>query len=193
VAEQAAVRKCRTCKIHIPSFAKSETVYQKRGCCGEECALEFGKLAIQKKHEKVCKAQTKARKDKIKTKTEWLTEAQTAFNAYIRARDHGLGCISCGTTKQDIQYHAGHYRTRKAAPQLRFDETQVWLQCATCNNHLSGNLITYRRELLNRIGQAEVDRIECDNSEARFTIEDAKRIKAEYKAKLAELKPTNDL
>jgi hypothetical protein len=42
--------------------------------------------------------------------------------------------------------------------------------------------------LLNRIGQAEVDRIECDNSEARFTIEDAKRIKAEYKKKLAELK-----
>jgi hypothetical protein len=188
VAEQAAVRKCRTCKIHISSFAKSETVYQKRGCCGEECALEFGKLAIQKKHEKVCKAQTKARKDKIKTKTEWLTEAQAAFNAYIRARDHGQGCISCGTNKQGIQYHAGHYRTRKAAPQLRFDEAQVWLQCATCNNHLSGNLINYRRELLNRIGQAEVDRIECDNSEARFTIEDAKRIKAEYKAKLAELK-----
>jgi hypothetical protein len=53
---------------------------------------------------------------------------------------------------------------------------------------LSGNLINYRRELLNRIGPAEVDRIECDNTEARFTIEDAKRIKAEYKAKLAELK-----
>jgi hypothetical protein len=33
-----------------------------------------------------------------------------------------------------------------------------------------------------------VDRIECDNSEARFTIEDAKRIKAEYKKKLTELK-----
>ena len=53
---------------------------------------------------------------------------------------------------------------------------------------MTGNLINYRRELLNRIGQAEVDRIECDNTEARFTIEDAKRIKVEYKAKLAELK-----
>ena len=136
------------------------------------------------------KIETKTRRDKIKSKTEWLNEAQAAFNQYIRARDQekGLGWISCGTTMLDIQYHAGPYRTRKAAPQLRFDEAQVWLQCATCNNHLSGNLISYRRELLNRIGQAEVDRIECDNSEARFTIEDAKRIKAEYKAKLAELK-----
>jgi hypothetical protein len=53
---------------------------------------------------------------------------------------------------------------------------------------LSGNLINYRRELIGRIGQAEVYRIECDNSEARFTIEDAKKIKAEYKKKLAELK-----
>jgi hypothetical protein len=53
---------------------------------------------------------------------------------------------------------------------------------------LSGNLISYRRELLNRIGQAELDRIECDNTEARFTIEDAKKIKAEYKKKLADLK-----
>lgn len=187
------MRKCRTCKIHIPSFAKSETVYQKRGCCGEECALEFGKLAIQKRHEKVCKAQTKARKDKIKTKTEWLTEAQTAFNQYIRARDHGLGCISCGTNKQDIQYHAGHYRTRKAAPQLRFDEDNCHRQCSACNLHLSGNLIKYRMALQFRIGDKDLERIESDNSEARFTIEDAKRIKAEYKAKLAELKPANDL
>jgi hypothetical protein len=142
----------------------------------------------QEARERQHKQETKTRKDKIKTKTEWLTEAQAAFNQYIRARDHGQGCISCGTNKQDIQYHAGHYRTRKAAPQLRFDEAQVFLQCSSCNNHLSGNLINYRRELLNRIGQAEVDRIECDNSEARFTIEDAKKIKAEYKAKLAELK-----
>jgi hypothetical protein len=136
------------------------------------------------------KAETKTRKDKIKTKTEWLNEAQTAFNTYIRARDQsmGLGCISCGVTKRDIQYHAGHYRTRKAAPQLRFDEENCHLQCATCNNHLSGNLIKYRMVLQFRIGDKDLERIESNNSEARFTIEDAKRIKAEYKRKLSELK-----
>ena len=35
------------------------------------------------------KAETKARNDKIKTKTEWLSEAQAAFNSYVRLRDRG--------------------------------------------------------------------------------------------------------
>jgi hypothetical protein len=39
-----------------------------------------------------------------------------------------------------------------------------------------------------RIGDKDLERIESDNSEARFTIEDAKRIKAKYKKKLADLK-----
>lgn len=140
--------------------------------------------------ERLQRKETKARRDSIKSKTEWLNEAQAAFNAYVRARDQakGLGCISCGTTKPDIQYHAGHYRTRKAAPQLRFDEDNCHRQCATCNNHLSGNLIKYRMALQFRIGDKDLERIENDNTQARFTIEDAKRIKAEYKAKLAELK-----
>ena len=184
------MRKCKLTKQPIPTFAKSENLWHKKGFSSIDAMVEYGKAAAKTARERQHKAETKTRRDKIKSKTEWLNEAQAAFNAYVRARDQakGLGCISCGTTKPDIQYHAGHYRTRKAAPQLRFDEAQVWLQCATCNNHLSGNLINYRRELLNRIGQAELDRIECDNTEARFTIEDAKRIKAEYKSKLAKLK-----
>ena len=183
------MRKCRrhSCRTPLPTKKLSDK-WQAKGFCTVDCMAGHGIDKAQEARQRQHKAETKTRKDKIKTKTEWMTEAQTAFNQYIRARDHGLGCISCGTNKQDIQYHAGHYRTRKAAPQLRFDEAQVWLQCATCNNHLSGNLINYRRELLNRIGQAEVDRIECDNTEARFTIEDVKRIKAEYKKKLADLK-----
>ena len=148
--------------------------------------MDKAKTARERQH----KAETKTRRDKIKSKTEWLNEAQAAFNAYVRERDRlmGLGCISCGVTKPDIQYHAGHYRARKAAPQLRFDEDNVHRQCATCNNHLSGNLIKYRMVLQFRIGDKDLERIENDNSQARFTIEDAKRIKAEYKAKLAELK-----
>ena len=183
------MRKCRrqSCRTPLPT-AKLSDKWQAKGFCSCDCMAGHGMDKAQEARQRQHKQETKTRKDKIKSKTQWLAEAQAAFNAYIRARDHGQGCISCGTNKQGIQYHAGHYRTRKAAPQLRFDESQVFLQCSSCNNHLSGNLINYRRELLNRIGQAEMDRIECDNSEARFTIEDAKRIKAQYKAKLAELK-----
>jgi hypothetical protein len=182
------MRRCKQCRTEIPPAAKCTDFISKKGFCGIDCASAWAASMAAKQRIKTRKAETKTRKDCIKTKTEWLTEAQTAFNQYIRARDHGLGCISCGTNKQDIQYHAGHYRTRKAAPQLRFDEDNCHLQCATCNNHLSGNLIKYRMVLQFRIGDKNLERIECDNLEARFTIDDAKRIKAEYKKKLTELK-----
>jgi hypothetical protein len=182
------MRRCKVCKDAIPTFARSETFWEKRGYCSIDCTATGEATKAKAARERLERKETLKRKERIKTLTEWLTEAQTAFNAYIRKRDAGLGCVSCGTMSNSIQYHAGHYRTRKAAPQLRFDETQVWLQCATCNNHLSGNLINYRRELIRRIGEAEVDRIECDNEPARYTVEDAKRIKAEYKAKLTALK-----
>jgi len=183
------VRKCRrqSCRTPLPT-AKLSDRWQAKGFCSVDCMAGHGMDKAKHARERQHKAETKTRRDKIKSKTEWLNEAQTAFNAYIRARDHGLGCISCGTTKQGIQYHAGHYRTRKAAPQLRFDEDNCHRQCATCNNHLSGNLIKYRMVLQFRIGDKDLERIENDNSQARFTIEDAKRIKSEYKAKLAELK-----
>ena len=45
----------------------------------------------------------------------------------------------------------------------------------------------YRIGLIKRIGLVEVERLEADNTERRWTIEDAKRIKAEYKAKYNEL------
>jgi hypothetical protein len=185
------MRKCRrqSCRTPLPT-AKLSDKWQAKGFCTVDCMAGHGMDRATKARERQHKAETKTRRDKIKSKTEWLNEAQTAFNAYVRERDRlmGLGCISCGTTKPDIQYHAGHYRTRKAAPQLRFDEDNCHRQCSACNLHLSGNLIKYRMVLQFRIGDKDLERIENDNSQARFTIEDAKRIKAEYKAKLAELK-----
>jgi 5-methylcytosine-specific restriction endonuclease McrA len=189
VAEQAAVRKCRTCKIHIPSFAKSETVYQKRGCCGEECALEFGKLAIQKKHEKVCKAQTKARKDKIKTKTEWLTEAQAAVNAYVRIRDRGKPCVSCGKPDNGThQRHASHYRSVGACSRLRFNLKNVYASCQQCNTSKSGNLLEYRIRLKARYGESLVEWLESQNEPKRFEIEYLKRLKALFNKKTRVIK-----
>lgn len=197
------MRKCKTCKTPIPTYSKSETVYRKLGFCSEGCSIDHGMAAVRRKDQqrqsearkamaaerKAHRAAKAAQKERMKTRTEWLNEAQAVFNQYIRLRDSHLGCVSCGINTNDVQYHAGHYRTRKAAPQLRFDERQVFKQCSTCNNHLSGNLINYRRELLNRIGAAELERIETDNSQSKWTIDDARRIKAEYKDKIKHLQP----
>lgn len=169
--------KCKICK----------SPYHKRSmahvCCSPACAAKHAKVLRAKRE----RAETREAKERLKTRSDWLREAQQAVNAYIRERDKDLPCISCGRFHQG-QWHAGHYRTVKAAPELRFDESNIHKQCQPCNEHLSGNIVEYRLRLIQKVGQAEVDRIEGHQAPVKWTIEDAKRIKAEYKDKLKMLK-----
>lgn len=87
-----------------------------------------------------------------------LTEkAQKIFNAYIRKRDEGKPCISCGKPGNQ----AGHYFTVKQFNALRFDEDNVHLQCAYCNKYMHGNQAMYRIGLVNRIGVERVSKLEA--------------------------------
>jgi len=174
---------------------RSETRLSMKVC--EICRAEFeprkmGQRACSPICERERKRQRRLHNERtlaIKTRTQWLSEAQAAFNSYIRARDraHGLPCISCGRYHTGDN-HAGHYRSVGAAPQLRFHEDNVHLQCQPCNVHKSGNAIEYRINLVKRIGLERVEALENFNGIVRWTIDDAKRIKAEYKEKLKQLK-----
>ena len=75
------------------------------------------------------------------------------FHKWIRTRDEGLPCISCGnyTTLQ-----AGHFHSAGNYPITRFNPDNVNGQCKKCNYFLAGNLIHYQIELINRIGEARV-------------------------------------
>jgi hypothetical protein len=132
------------------------------------------------------KAETKSRKDKIKTKTEWLTEAQAAVNAYVRLRDADKPCISCQRYHTG-QYHAGHYRTVKAAPQHRYNVLQIRKQCSVCNLHLSGNITEYRINLVRLIGAERVERIEHENNSRRYEVDYLKRLRSVFKKRAKHL------
>ena len=149
---------------------------------------EERKKAREKAREKAQeRREHKEAKERVKTRSEWLRDAQKWVNAYVRERDKDLPCVSCGRFHQG-QYHAGHYRSVGSEPSLRFEVLQIWKQCAPCNNHLSGNLIPYRAELLRRIGPEKLAWIEGPHKPKKYTIDDLKGIIAEYKAKLKELK-----
>lgn len=150
--------------------------------CSTECAIEIARL----KREAKSKADRQAGLIAIKTRQQWLREAQAAFNAFIRARDADLPCISCGRF-HDGKYDAGHYRSVGAMPALRFDELNVHKQCVPCNQHKGGNVVEYRLGLIARIGVAKVEALERDCEARKYTIEDAQNIKAYYKQKLKEL------
>ena len=162
---------CRVCKAEFQPFNSLHKA------CSPKCALELAVSVREKKERK----ERREAKVKLKSRSDHLRDAQTIFNRYIRLRDAKEPCISCGRHHEG-QYHAGHYRTVGACPELRFDEDNCHKQCAPCNNHLSGNIVEYRINLLNKLGQARLDKLEGPHEPKKYTIEEIQRIKATYKA-----------
>jgi len=129
---------------------------------------------------------TREAKARLKTRAQWMKEAQAAMNRFIRLRDRLEPCISCGRQHQG-QWHAGHYRSTKAAPELRFEELNIWKQCQPCNTHLSGNIVEYRKNLVAKIGVERVEWLEGKHEAKHYTIDQLKEIKARYTAMAKEL------
>jgi hypothetical protein len=171
-------KKCRICGDMFRPFSTTSVV------CSTKCAFE---LTYQNR-EKEFKRETKRLKEKIKTKREWADDAQRAVNRFIRARDYSEPCISCGTTRRDIQYCAGHYLTRGGHPELRFSEDNIHKQCnKRCNLELSGNIAAYRINLEKKIGADRLATLEGPHDAKHYTIDDLKEIKAAYNARALEL------
>jgi hypothetical protein len=145
---------------------------------------EWSKQDREKKADNIHKENKKALKDNDKSHRAKM--AQQAFNAYIRQRDHNLPCISCQRYHTG-QYHAGHYRSVGAHPELRFEELNNNKQCSACNNHLSGNIVDYRINLINKIGLDKVEWIEGPHEPKKYSCEELKAIELHYKQKLKEM------
>jgi hypothetical protein len=98
-----------------------------------------------------------------KSVPELLKLAEKVFNKFIRERDSEDGwfrCISCQVPKKTEQMNAGHYMSAGHNGSVRFDEDNCWGQCIACNCHLHGNLIRYRENLIRKIGEDSVKRLE---------------------------------
>ena len=178
----------KTCKAQS-CRQKFEPWNSLQKACSVECSLEVARQEQQDKEKRQIEAARKAdrqRLDELKPRAKHLKEAQQAFNTYIRERDRDQPCISCGTYRAG-QFHAGHYRTTKAAAELRFNELNCQKQCAQCNTFDSGNIIEYRINLIQRIGQANVEWLEQQHEPKHYTIEDLKAIKAHYRRLTREL------
>ena len=71
---------------------------------------------------------------------------------------------------------------------MRFNEDNVHIQCATCNNYLSGNLIEYRKGLIKKIGVDKVEALENFNQSNKMTISEIKEKISLYKEKIKQLR-----
>lgn len=158
--------------------------------CGPKCASQLA-IAKRKSSEeqarRKARAEVRAAKERLKTRSDHLRETQQAFNAYIRERDYHLPCISCGRHHQG-QWHAGHYRTVGGNPELRFEPLNCHKQCAPCNNHKSGDIVNYRINLVARIGPDKVEWLEGPHEAKRYAVEQLKEMKALYRKLARDLK-----
>lgn len=189
----ARPKKCKNpaCGISFPPQRLGQAV------CSPKCALAIAPANTEKARKAIAqrdRREIRVRKEKLKSRADHLREAQAAVNEYVRLRDAHLPCISCDSMPNDndlmtgSRWDAGHYRSVGACPELRFEPLNIHRQCVKCNRNLSGNAVEYRIRLLQRIGAETVAWLEGPHEPRKYTVEEIKTIKAEYRAKTRELK-----
>jgi len=187
-------KRCKVCKAQFTPYNSMAVA------CSPECAISYARKQaaahemrikrIEAKKEKDRKA--KERKDKAefrKTDVKWLkANAEFYCHKYIRLRDAGNGCISCGTHNPNIVYAAGHFIPKGRCIPLRYDERNIHLQCNEyCNRRLSGNLTAYEAALRIKLGDEVVDWLKGPHEPVRYRAEYYLRIIEHYKAKIKQL------
>lgn len=125
-------------------------------------------------------------KQSLKSHSDWLKDLQVVFNKFIRQRDNGLPCISCGGLggKRDC----GHMFSIGGNPELRFDEVNSNSQCVRCNQHNHGAIADYMINLPKKVGQKEFEALlERRGKPLKLTIPEIKEKIKYYKQKTKEL------
>ena len=169
--------RCKNCKEKFEPIR-----FNQKYCLNEECV----RVWVETEKQKQWKAKKTRLKKELMSLQDWLKLAQMTFNKYIRHRDKGMSCISCGNEPKKA--NAGHFYSQGGHSNVRFHEDNVHLQCEHCNSYLSGNLLNYRIGIEKRIGTARLIVLEViDNETKKWTIQELNEIIETYKRKLKEL------
>jgi hypothetical protein len=150
-------RKCQVCKEPATQWSG---VY---AWCKPECGAVLARRAQAKQREakeRQAKAEHREQKRKVERLADLLARVQRDCNAYVRARDAGLPCISCG--QHSTRMEAGHWKPvgRTSSP-ARFHPDNIQNQCHSCNVHGGGGLHPgYLPNLIARIGEDRARAVE---------------------------------
>ena len=219
-------RRCKCdCGIELPKISECTTPLEKLRFASRECQTKVGIvnlkkiqdknsrkiIADKKKAEQTIRVNHRKAKEAIKPLSKLKSEAQAAFNKYIRLRDYYDPCISCGKSKREIEgdqgwkvggcWDAGHFKTRGAKKQLRFILFNVHKQCKSCNggsgkfSHKAATVdAQYEENLIKKIGKEKVIWLNDNNDIVRFDADYYRRIKTIFnkKARIKQARLTSD-
>lgn len=172
-------KKCKSCGEKFVPSRPLQAV-----CANYDCVVKHVNAVRAKREAK----EHREAKLRVKPRSQWLREAQSAVNAYVRARDAHLGCISCDKPASwNGQWHASHFRSVGAASSIRFNLWNIHKACSVCNNWLSGNLAEYEPRLRAKIGDERVDWLRRQNFPRIYSIEYLQRLKKIFSKKTKKL------
>ena len=148
------------------------------------------------------KSAGRIKKEKKKKKVNYKEKLWKIFSQYIRLRDADdrgyVRCISSGKVMFWADCDAGHYIAKNAGLFFYFNEENVYAQSPYDNRYLHGNLLGYRRGLINRGLEDIADKLEYQgaigeirdklNASCKYSDEDYINLIRVYKDKLSELK-----
>ena len=176
-------KRCKECnKLFVP-FNSTQKV------CNYKCAIALNYKVKKQNKENLNNliAEDKAKKSLSKH----IKNTVQIVHRYIRERDKGKPCISCGAPYKD-DFDAGHFFPAGKFTALKFDYDNINGQCIQCNRFNEGNFELYSLSLPNRIGmekyQELIKRAKTTVKTAKkWTRDELNKIKADAKAKIKKI------
>ena len=189
------------CKICRDKFEAK--YFLQKACLKPSCLAEWSKKDREDKADKAHKVKKKEFNLKDTTYQHSLT--QPVFNRlrvleelkWFKSKGLEPECISCG--KQNMDWCCGHFKTRGAQGNIRYDRKNTFLQCNRyCNKGLSGNIYGdkntrgYIKGLSDRFGDDKakeiIDYCETNTAPRKFTGEELEEMRKGFNREIKKIK-----
>jgi hypothetical protein len=170
-------KRCKNCKCAF----KPNTPLQY--LCSPGCQKEYERKKSAGKEKKVRMPAVK-----LPSLGELKGLARSTFQRWVRLRDKGKPCISCGST--DTLVDGGHYLKAELFSGLIFHEMNCNGQCQDCNRGKDGNTDEYRVGMVNKYGETAVLLLEASaprNRQYGYRRDELNEIIDRYNIKIKDL------
>jgi len=162
-AKKIRPKKCPSCNEKFTPVRTLQPTCDKWSCQRKYLdAVREKKLkkevAKKNREHKEERREHKKKKDAVKKRSDWYADLQKEVNWHVlHVKEKGKPCRTCGKTN-DVKYDAGHFLSRGARPELRFETTNIHKQCSNnCNKFGAGMRKEYTEFIISEYGQDHLD------------------------------------
>lgn len=141
-------------------------------CCSASCESKTRKAKAKQRESRVAESQ----KEKLNS---YMKSAVTICHSYIRMRDKGKPCISCGAP-WNSNFQAGHLFSGGGHANVKFNEQNINGQCPKCNGSSSFSQAKYIEEFEKRYSPEEFEILRAEAYEPKRWTSDELQYQMRY-------------